>query len=255
MLGGAIADPASGADRVALRHLATGVVGSYALATPGSFGLFQMTDPAGERWSADATALFIPAGPGPATDLAVAPSGVVLSAPPGGRRGPAGLTVVPRLGAGGSRPVVVLGFSGHDVVGVGGVEKGQACHLYALGSGDQAPEQWRSTAVLRPHTACWADGSTGAVAPNGRSAGLWAGRGSGGRWSLINVLDGTLATATAVAGGWVPGAPWRAGQPLTKGRAAAYELMDGAGQVVVETDPALGVEKIQLARWFLDERG
>ena len=89
------------------------------------------------------------------------------------------------------------------------------------------------------------------------------------RWSVADLGTGAEGTVSLLPGSWVPGAPWLADQPLTKsagspgtgstctsstGTGSTFQLVDGSGRVLVDSDPALQVDEVHLAQWFVDAR-
>lgn len=189
--------------QLALRNVSTGLVRSYSVAPRGLNGLFIVSEPAGERWSADSTRLYVPASPGPMTDMRFRPSGLVLIAestdgssspvltPP--YRAPADLAAVPAEDADHGRAIAVLGFAGGDLIGVAGAGT-RDCGLQSLDldyvrqSDVKRVAEWQTNGATLAAAWCLGAGMVGSVAPDGRSAGLAASNGgggaSGGRWPI-----------------------------------------------------------------------
>lgn len=129
---------------------------------------------------------------------------------------------------------------------------------------------WQSTGAAPTAAWCLGAGMVGSVAPDGRSVGLAASNGGGGiRWSVADLGTGAEGTVSLLPGSWVPGAPWLADQPLTKSAGSpgtgstgtsststgsTFQLVEGSGRVLVDSDPALQVDEVHLAQWFVDAR-
>ena len=305
LIGGTIPTSDGRSRQLALRNVSTGLVRSYSVAPRGLNGLFIVSDPAGERWSADSTRLYVPASPGPVTDMRFQPSGVVLIADArdgssshpltSPSRASADLAAVPAEDADHGRAIAVLGFAGGDLIGVAGAGT-RDCGLQSLNLDNFFPRQggaahggqrdvarvidWQSTGATLAAAWCLGAEMVGSVAPDGRSVGLAASNGGGGiRWSVADLGTGAEGTVSLLPGSWVPGAPRLADQPLTKGAGSpgtgstgtrstgtrstgtrstgtgsTFQLVDGSGRVLVDSDPALQVDEVHLAQWFVDAR-